>query len=180
MLITANQVKNYLGITSNDYNTILTTLCSYGQRFFEKMIGYTLDEGTITEYIDGMSFMRTARKPITTVISVEYNSGTTATPNWITANRNDYEYYPEQGCIKFFRVYQGYRNVKIVYIAGYTITTVPDDIVLALVKMVARIWEKRKSEGMTSESLEGANINWSKFLDEDTLMIIDQYKLKVL
>jgi hypothetical protein len=120
--------------------------------------------------------------PITATASpvVKYRSGQTT---YTTIDSGNYDIYEGRGQ---FYIYGGMPNtrkgVKLTYSAGYA--TIPTDLALACIKLVARQYEKRKSQGKKSESIGGASITWqdqgAESIDGDVMSILDGYKRKPL
>ncbi|MDD4410079.1 MAG: hypothetical protein PHW52_05515, partial [Candidatus Pacebacteria bacterium] len=73
----------------------------------------------------------------------------------------------------------GFKNIEVKYSAGFTLPdeesggdyTLPEDIILAVKRMSARIYEKRTAEGISSAE----NISYKDFLDEDIKSTMSSY-----
>jgi len=134
------------------------------------------------EIYDGDDFDRELfldQYPATEISKVEHNNGTTKDPNWEEDTEGeDYEKYLEEGEIHFHTKYLGKRNYRITYKAGYA--TIPYDLQNLCIGLVARKLEKRKSEGVRSENLGGASINWGDLLNEDDKLILDNYRRMII
>ena len=112
------------------------------------------------------------------ITSLQYNSGTTTNPTWTTIPTTDYEVYTDEGMLYFYKHYAGKRNIKISYKAGYT--TVPSDLEMAVTRIAARIYDKRKSEAVTRENVESVSIDWGSAITPEDKVIIESYTMKFL
>jgi hypothetical protein len=198
--ITVAQVKNHLGISGSTYDTILETYINGATDFIEKQLGgrRLLRPSTAsTVYYDGgdgyQTYLNLKNYPIssTGTITFQYNNGTISTPNWVDFNANDYHIYHTKGILKVpVGLPEGNRNIKVVALCGYAPYTtgtggstglgsdywMPSDLILLALRMVSRIWNKRKSDGVKSESIGESSITWDKEIDTEDARIINSYK----
>lgn len=176
--------KTFLGISGSGDDTLLESLIDSCTDFLEKRLGGRRIVIPSSDYVeiydgdlerDGKRYLTLDQWPITTLTSVEYNSGTPSAKVWNTENANNYERYDEEGQLFY---YGGLpitrRGIRITYSAGLAANTaaVPTDLRLACQKMVGKEYQKRKAQGETSESVGSASTSWSLHLDpiiEDAL-----------
>lgn len=179
-LATSAQLKAHLGITASTHDTILAQILAEVDAMIKKICGRNIEEETYTDQIldgdDQFPLIQLSDKPIkaNTLTSFTYNSGTTATPVWTTVPRDDYEIYYDEGTIYLYSSYPGKRNLRLTYQAGEA--TVPKDLELACIKLSAGMFEKRKSEGAVSESLDGVSINWGEIMTPEITAILNNHK----
>ena len=179
-LTTLAKVKQHLGITSSDDDALLTDLINSITAYIENACGgRRFKETTYTnELYDGDDFdnwLYLKQYPITGLTKVEYNNGTTDNPDWKeNTEGKDYEKYFERGALYLSTKYEGKRNYRITYKAGYA--EIPDDLEILANKLVGKIYDKRKSEGKSSVSLAGASITWANFTKEEDFDVINYYK----
>ncbi len=88
------------------------------------------------------------------------------------------------GIVEFTQLVEGSR-VEITYTGGYVINfsddnanKLPFDLMNLCNEIAGRIYNKRKSQGISSESMEGQNINWEKDLTPEMKAILEKYKNK--
>jgi hypothetical protein len=172
-LTTKDKVKAHLGITGNDYNDLLDNLCNQITAFIEKVCGNRrFKETTYTnEIYDGDSFrnyLQLKQYPIIELIKIEYKENDV----WKEYNPRDYEKY--ESMIYFYYPQPGKKNIRISYKAGYK--DIPYDLEMLATKLVARIFEKRKAEGLKSESLGEARVDFDEFLKEEDKLILKNYQ----
>ncbi len=185
-LTNLSKIKSFLGIDDTDSDELFNDLINSISDFIENFCGrrfistvYEVAEGSDTaEYFDGDDIVENIylkNYPITELSKVEYNSGTFSTPDWHEYDADDYSYDAKAGIITFEGgVRGGKQNIRVSYTAGYE--TIPHDIELAANKLIAKSFNKRKSEGVTGEGAGGANINWGDFVSEDIKAILDKYE----
>lgn len=185
-LTTVSKVKTYLGISVSTWDSVLEELVNDCTVWLENEMGGRRifnDASDATEYHDGGDstgygkrslFLK--RFPIASVTSISYRSGTPGTPVWVAYTADDYERIDNEGTLHFlFTLPVGRQNIKVVYKAGYT--TIPHDLNLACQKLVAKEFDKRKSQGIKSEGIGGANVTWNEEIDPSIQRVINKYRL---
>lgn len=185
-LCTVADQKTYLGVSVSTWDTLLEDLIDSCTEWLQKEMGgrQIKDLGTaITEYHDGdtdgtgktILWLRQWPLDPAKFTGVYYNSGTPSTPVWTAYNANDYTRDDETGTLYFgFKLPRGRKILKVVYQGGYT--TLPDDIVLACKKLVAKEFDKRKSQGLKSESIGNASLSWNEDIDPGVLAVAQKYR----
>jgi len=177
-LTTKEKVKLFLDITATTYDTLLDTMCNQLTSWIENYCGgrrFMSTEYT-EELYDGDNFERFLRLknyPVIAWTKIEYNAGTTASPNWTEYDASDYEKYDTTGILWFDRVEKGKRNIRISYTAGYA--KIPYDLELLATKLVARTFEKRLSEQKVSEGSPDLNITWDEFIKKEDKIVLGNY-----
>lgn len=180
-LTTLTKVKAYLGISVSTFDTVLETLIDGCTEWIEEECGNRrfFDAGTdATEYHDG-DYDSTGRNkifpkrwPINSITSISYRTGNLGSPTWVAFTTNDYEKNDDAGII-YLSLPSGRQNIKLIYKGGYT--TIPADLDMACVKLVAKEFDKRKSQGLTQESVGSASISWNEDIDPEVKRIIRKY-----
>ena len=164
-LATNTQVKAHLSITSSTYDTLLTTLISQVAAMIAREFGVraTASDGsydTITDEYrdsDGSMIVTTKYCPIRTLTALKYKQSDNTFLDYsgeligdVVFNEATNEIYP---------LYQvaprGRRNLKISYTCGYKSSEVPADLNLAVILLVAQLFNQRDSVGLTSQSVLG-------------------------
>ena len=176
-MTTLSKVKDYLGITSSTYDTVLNSLIDNLSQFIKTILERTFSSEERTEYFDGGGkeiFLK--EYPIyEATLSVYYNNGDQSNPNWVEIDARNYIIYYNEGIIKHLGLFPGgERNIKVIYTGGYA--TIPDDLELLTKELVAKEFEQRKAQGKVTESLGGATVDWKNQLTEMQKMILDKYK----
>jgi len=184
-LANLSAVKTFLSIDSIDYDDLINGLIgsisdfieNYCRRNFLSAV-YAVGEGDTAEYFDGDDIeedIYLKNYPITAFSKVEYNNGSFSDPDWKEYDAGQYSYDVKAGIVNFpGGVIEGKQNIRVSYTAGFA--EIPHDLELAAGKLIAKCFNKRKSEGISSEGGGGANINWAEFLSDDIKMILDKYE----
>lgn len=178
-MTTIEKVKSYLEITSSNYDTVISQLISNVDSFLKKTLGREFTKEERTEYFDGgVKHIVLKEYPIDSSqpLAVYYNSHNQSNPSWNEIDSSNYVVYDSEGILEHYGKFpSGKRNIKVVYTGGYS--EIPDDLELLAKQLVAKIFERRKASGKSSESLNGARIDWEKELTPEQKMIIDSYKV---
>lgn len=182
MFITKEDVKQHIDINTNDYDDILDVYIDAVGAYLKNKIGRAIEEETdITEYFDGDDLSDTVileNYPITdtTTFQFQYMTGTYSSPTWNDFDDDYYQVDTEKGMVLTDAMYDGRRNIKVVYSAGYASADIPDPLKLAALKLVAKAYNKKRSDGFKEESAGGASISWDKFFTEDIAELINPYR----
>lgn len=190
-LTTLARVKTFLEITNTSKDGLIELLIDACTDWIESECGnrrFKNSGSDITEYHDG-DYDLTGRDkifprqfPIATLTSIAYKTGDNASPTWTVINANGYERNDQDGIIYFANesrsflqtLPRGRQNIRLIYQGGYT--TIPTDLELCCIKLVAKELNKSKSQGLTSESVGGANFAWNEDIAPDVKKIIANYK----
>jgi len=185
MLTTKANVKTYLGISGTAEDTLIDMLVKFASGEIVKLIGWAVNQSEVKNktFDGGSKIIRLGGKPIkddrtadTPTFKVEYNAGNLETPNWVAMPASNYVVYWDEGAIEFVAPYDGLNNIRVSATLGYE--TIPDDLEFVAVKVTSRLYNHRKSEGIGSEAMEGANVSWQDELSEEEKAIIQAYKLQ--
>lgn len=187
-LTQTSDVKEYLGITASTYDALIEKLVYGVSEFLQGYLGgESLKEAARTEYYDGegQSSLTLRKYPITTFTSLAYKSGTNSSPVWNTINADNYDVILSSGLIKRATLPCGVQNIQAIYTAGYKIDfanrytpashTLPHDIWLVATQLVAKVYDKRFSEGKINEGVEGQNVNWTFQLSDEMKATLGKY-----
>jgi len=179
-MATNTQVKTYLGISAATYDAFLEALIDEATVWIENEIGgrrIKADASDVTEYHDGgADKCKVFAKiyPITSITSISYKTGSNSSPVWTAYSVDDYDVDLTTGVLTFSSLPAGIQNIKLIYKAGFS--SVPKDLELACIKLVAKEFDKRKSQGVLSESVGGGSVSWNENVDPSVLSIIRKYR----
>lgn len=163
-LLSLADLKSYLQITSDSYDTILASLKASVEQWVKT---YCRDPFLVverTEYHDGngKADLRLRHYPITALTSVHvdasraFGASTAVTSDVIASTLNDAE-----GVIELYgKVFTvGQKNVKVVYKAG--LATIPADLAHAVKILCARefLLQDKKLTGQVSQSVGDKTIS---------------------
>lgn len=131
-IITLDEAKRFLKITSDDYDLILPDLIKAATNLIEQYIGRFVMTRQITEYFDGQkkNHIMTNQYPIYKVTSLHDDTEHTfGTDSIVTTT--DYRIYYDVGKIQLtgneVSFVKGQQNVKLVYWAGFSRFNVIDE-----------------------------------------------------
>lgn len=183
-LTTSSDVKSYLDITASTWDTLLANLVTNCSVWIENYCGGKRFKNSgvdVTEYHDGdpnlegkkIIFVRNT--PIISVTSVSYASGSLSSPTWTAFDAASYYVRNDRGGqLIFDSLPQGNQNIRVIYQGGYS--TIPEDLALACIQLIARVFNKRKSEGVLNESVGGASVSWDRELTPELRKTINRYR----
>ncbi len=175
MIISKEEFKIYISLNTNDFDDTIGLLVSGAVKWVETMIDNIVAETQVEEYFDGdeirNSIYLTNNFNIQNLV-IEYESN----GNWVTIPNSDYVFYDDEGSVKLDYVRGGEQNYKVTYKVGYTNKNIPADLKLAILKIVGRLWNKRKSDGIKMENLGDASVSWENYLSPEIAGLLSKYK----
>ena len=187
MIDTLENVKNYLDITGDDYDTILTDFCTQADEIIKNFLCRDIEESSYVEYYDGngKSKLILRQMPVTTLTKVEHYDGS----SYVEKDTDDYDraliLHDENGIyLDGYTFVKGTYNYRITYTAGYSSTTMPEVIKLAFKKLVQLVYDesplKNRTLGKLSKIESGAGgsliINIDLKAQERILETIHNYR----
>lgn len=187
-LCSLSDVKSFLGISVSTYDSLLEILIDSVTDWIESECGGRRfkDEGADIEEVYDGDFDSTGRRkiflrryPVNEIDEtqgIEFNLGTQGTPSWTKQSREDWTLIPDRGEIVFDApLIQGKQNIRLSYQGGFT--TIPNDLRLACIKMVAKEFDKRNSQGATQESVGGGSVTWNENIDPSAIKLFQKYRM---
>jgi len=177
--VTASEVKAHIDESSSTWDTIIESLIDQCTKYAMNYCGgrrFVVPSADETEYYDGDKMLFLKSYPVTSLTGLYYRSGDYNNPTWNLYNpATDYIIDEQKGIVEFIGRPSGTKYIKAVYKGGYaSISAVPADVKLAVILAVAKEFNKRKSAGITNESIGGGSIAWNK--DPEFLHLLDAYK----
>ncbi len=174
-LTTKEKVKDALGITFNDDDSFIATLCTNVTDYIAGETQRNFDgTATLIEYYDGIGIgeMTLREFPIIEVTEIAYNAGTPFAPVWYPINPANYVIYYERGTV-YGSFPKWHRNIRVTYKAGYT--AVPAELELLATQLVSKEYEMRHAQGKTAEIVAGTRIDWKTELTPSQQAIINDF-----
>ena len=141
-LVTAAEVKTYLGLTGSTHDTLIDELIDITSEFIENYCNTTFSSTSTTDRIDGgHDLLITTRAPIISITSITDNDTSE------TVTSTDYDFYAESGRIYIVndsltfpapgpKWAQGRQRYTVVYTAGYA--AVPEAVKWVCYELIAR------------------------------------------
>lgn len=171
-LVTLDEVKEYMGIETSDYDDLLNSLIDRMESFVQTYCQRSFAEAERTEYYDGMIYndgtLILNNWPVSAVASL-YDDTARDFPADSQIEADDFVVYEDGGVLQLlidnsveyasgssrtsagFQV--GRQNIKITYTSGYATDEVPEDLKGAIIELVSGKFNVRGQEGVKSERL---------------------------
>lgn len=201
--------KQYLGITGTGSDALLENLIRRASAWFEARTGRRFLKQTYTDelYDGGENLLFLNQYPVAVITTIEFRIGLFSANTFQAFNLNDFVLYGEAGYIRFItggrRSISGIfadgatskdvQNIRVQYDAGFLIDftapddeakhTLPLDIEDFILRLVGRRFNARKAEGVSSETVEGAQITWANptpdQMSADDKAVVRKYEKKL-
>ena len=179
-LITAQQVKDYYGITGADHvdDALIGALIDRVSHMFQTATDIIFASATYAHQLDGngRSALYLPNYPITSITSIYTNS------DWDFTDSDDLldpaDYRVDDGA-RFIQLIDtvfplGIMNVQVIYVAGYT--TTPADIEQACIEEVIRRFKHRKDFDVASKTQPDGSVSYTEQgLLSSTKAVLDRY-----
>lgn len=148
----------------------------------------------------GQNFLKLRAFPVFWISSFQWRAGTPTQPSWTSFFGDQYElvapttdpisgttYYPK-GLVRVYGALPQLTSnmVRVSYVAGYPVDWtapedhnkhwLPGDLTGLCENVVVRRFTRRQLAGRSSQSLEGATIQWRSELDAEDLDVLAQYR----
>lgn len=179
--VTVDDVKSYLDETSSTWNTVIESLINQFTQYAMNYCGgrsFIVTAEDVVEYFDGAGQQNLWLKhwPIVSVSDIAYASGDFNARTWtLYSAATDFIVDSTLGIIRHIGLPSGYQNIRVRYKGGYAnAAAVPNDLKLAVIKGVADEFNKRKSQGISNESVGGGSISWKA--QEALNPLLDNYR----
>lgn len=181
--ITVADVKTHLDISVSTWDTVIENLINMCTQYAMNYCGgrrFIAPASDETEYYDGddkgMIFLDSW--PVQSITSVSYASGDYDNQTWTAYNAaSDYRRDMKRGILHFGGLDRGVQNIRVIYTAGYADSdAVPWDLKLGIIEAVSKEFDRRKSQGVSAESVGGASVTWSMKWDPNLTTILDNYR----
>ena len=192
MLINKEDFKQHAEVDTNDDDELLDIYCNAIDAYLKEYLNRQIEKETYTEYFDGDDLDETIllkEYPVVSLTSLQYRTGTYSSPTWNDIDEDYYQLDDENGMVLMDVDYSGRRNIKAVYEAGYSdsstdqeagYSAIPYPIKLAAMKLVSKVYNKKRSEGYRSEEVSQARIEWDRFMSDDIVALLAPYKRHIL
>lgn len=165
-MIATSEIKTYLGISGSAQDALLTAIEEYVSGYVSGYCRRDFAASQKTESHDGgVDTIFLKEFPIVSVDSVVVDGR--------TLSASEYTLYAEEGYIVGHFPY-GRKNVSVTYTAGFG--TIPTDLKMLVVSLCGREYRQRQSQGIKSESIGSARIDWDAEISTEQKTILDRYK----
>ena len=157
-LTTYEAVKAYLGLSDDSDQSLIEDLIDRATDWIESYCDreFAADVEDRTEYRDGQGadWLLVKKPPIISVTSLTVDEDEIDAADVDTPSDSGYRLYETEGMIHCTSSFgDGRKNVKLIYKGGYA--TIPEDLVMACIKLVAGWYNYAKHgvDGFESEKL---------------------------
>lgn len=185
-LTTHAQVKEFLSIDAGDtsQDSIIKFLINGFSAFAEKYTGRIFGKvtgGSIVVTGRGLNKLYLPYRNLSSIASITDSNGVVIAASGYSINNS-------LGVVtNLSGAWIDGESYTVVLTGGYVlpkdaadptpVRDLPFDLELATVKMVARAFNKKDSEGAMSSSAGSMNVTWQTELDKETKAILDSYRL---
>jgi len=183
-LVTTDEIKKYIfgSTTGSTYDTLLTQLITQVTALIEKETGIrtvTDTYGTVSNEIvssDGTTRIKTKFKPIRTLTKIERRDANNDWEEYTDETIGDVDFSDDKIYTLYLVAGQGFRNLRLSYTVGYKTTETPEDLKLAVILIIAGLFNARNTIGFSSHSILGLSVNMSDKDYHTAEQIIKKYK----
>ena len=175
MLVTLVTFKSFLGSTSLD-DTILGTILNNAQSVVERYIWRKLEEVSYTDKVfdwHGEQIFQLPQYPVTELTKFQYRTGTT----WSDVT-DEYYLNGDTGEVRLpcTIIPRGFSIVRASFKAWYTTATLPNDLLQAILDIASMIVNKKGSEWIKREKIDGSELEFSDAtMSASTQSILSSY-----
>lgn len=182
MLITLQQLKDYLKITDNTSDDLLSSAIDQASSFIVSYTGRNLEATDYTLRIDGngQDELLLPTFPINSLTSLSYNSGTLGTPIWTPYSVDEYMFDWPTGVVSLtFRLCRGIKNIQVVFNAWFD--PIPNDLQRATMQIATYYYSGagKTTSQVKKEQVDGASIEYDTTIggiEQDSYTILNKYK----
>lgn len=167
------KVKALLGITTDENDALFDLLCSWVSDYIESYCSISFTEKQIVDEIYSSADFKfvfwLTKSPVKTLTSIKKK----VDDNWKTlVEGDDYEIVLDSGMITMDEIDNGISDLKVSYTAGRDI---PGAIEMVATQLVVSAFNRRSNQGVKSENLGDASIQWGDMISNDQKEILGRY-----
>ncbi len=179
MILSSATVIAFLKLGTADQDRV-DTLIAWAQARAELIIGRSLDSELRTEYLSGNGgrIIRLSVTPVVSITSISIDSSRAFDEYLDTA---DYYLDTKSGLVHLYTYYTpcGVSTIEVIYTAGYTESTVPADLKMALMECIS--WNiKRLNDqalGISSHNTpDGVGLTYEMVLPLGAQRVFESYR----
>lgn len=183
-MITSAELKTFIGLTNTNYDNAIAQIVNGVNKFVENYCSNKLITGNVEEYFDDEDIdedgnLYLGNRVNLSALKLYRNDGTEFVPSWTEVPATEFVSYLDEGRLSVDvagLLLSGRKAWKATYTAGYVIAQAPEELKLACLKLAGAVYNKRKAEGESSESLEGASVNFAGSMSDEIKMLLSKYK----
>lgn len=179
MLITKEDFKAYINYNLETYDVEITELLREAIATAENYCQNKIVESDIVEIVDNTQKVFLSNSNYLRDLKAYNKNG----DNWIEINN----FYIKGRELVFDNANGKINGRKITYTCGFSEEQdneneypLPADLKLGILKIAGALWNKRRSDGLSSEGLDGSSITYTDLFTSDITSILDKYKIYTL
>ena len=176
-LTSLNIFKSYLGIDDATEDALLKLCINSATGFIE---GFTKRKFFAKDYVEnfdgGGKALLVKALPINSITSITSSGSTLAYT--IQSKGKGIIALDEKSEAEVEVQYNGGFKIDFNNISNEALHNLPFDLVNLTNEIASKIYNKRKSQGIANESVEGTNISWEKEITPEALAILTKYNLR--
>lgn len=179
-LTTLSRLKSYLSVSGDAQDSLLIMLINGTSAWIEKRCDRSFKKAAYTDYLkgSGAEFLFLKGYPIIGGVTLYENDSGDTTDDFQQVDSDLFWILDEEGTLEAngFVFVKRQRAYKAIYEAGYivqgaTVTgeniELPEDLEMACWRLIAGIYNQRKAEGTSGQSLGDYSVQFSKLVDSD-------------
>jgi hypothetical protein len=183
-MITTNEFKIFADVNSNFYDDAISQIVAGVNAFVEAYCKNKLLSGNVEEFFDDDEVDEDGNLILSNRVNLSglelfKNTGTEFVPVWTEVATTQYVSYLDEGRLSIDvagLLFSGRKAWKVTYTAGYKAQSAPADLKMACLKLAGAVYNKRKSEGESSEGLDGATVNFAGSITDEIKSLLAKYK----
>lgn len=153
-------VKTHLKISGTTYDSLLTQLCAQVDAYITQETGVPTGAAVVTytnEIVDseGCLMIKAKHHPIATITKIESKQSDNTWLEYTDETAANIDFDNERIYPLYLVAGKGKRNIRLTYTAGYATASVPADLQLAAIIMVAQLFNTRNALGFGSQNTLG-------------------------
>lgn len=180
-LITIEDLKDYLKVTSTEQDLLLTQFVDDAQSILEAWLTRTLESASFTEVFngDGTDTVVLRNIPVTAVSEV-----LTSIEDSTEVDSTAYKFNPNNGVLKLdSKVFpKTFQDCRVKYTAGWTTSTLPDAVRMGLIEMAALLYKNSGHGGdrlgkQSVNQAQGSTLNYIHKLSPVVQKALSKYRV---
>lgn len=183
-MINKAEFKKFIDLTLTTYDDAIDLIVAGVNKFVEGYCKNQLQTGSVEEFFDDEDVdedgnLLLSNRVNITGLKLYKNTGTEFVPEWTEVPSTEFVPYLLEGRISIDvagTMLSGRKAWRATYTAGYAVDDAPDDLKLACLKLASAVYNKRKSEGESSEGLDGANVSFAGSMTDEIKSMLAKYK----
>ncbi len=174
-------VKTHLKISGTTYDTLLTQLCAQIDAYITAETGVPTSASVVSytnEIVDseGGLMIKAKHHPIAAITKIESKQSDNTWLEYTSESAGSVDFDNERIFPLYLVAGKGKRNIRLTYTAGYATASVPLDLQMAAILLVAHLFNTRNNVGFSSLNTLGLGQSMAKEEFFYVTKILTKYK----